>query len=85
MEGVSDRDRGGIKSERCLSDATLSHEVELDADSRKLRGDVESRGPWSCSVPRAARTLLATQPKTFGVESGLIAPHARFQHGTHPY
>ena len=22
---------------------------KLDADSRKLRGDVESRGPWSCS------------------------------------
>ena len=67
MEGVSDRDRGGIKSERCLSDATLSHEVgtsskyKLDADSRKLRGDVESRGPWSCSVPRAARTLLHNQ------------------------
>ena len=31
---------------------------KLDADSRKLRGDVESRGPWSCSVPSAARTLL---------------------------
>ena len=27
MEGVSDRDRGGIKSERCLSDPSLSHEV----------------------------------------------------------
>ena len=36
----------------------VSTTYKLDADSRKLRGDVESRGPWSCSVPSAARTLL---------------------------
>ena len=33
MEGVSDRDRGGIKSERCLSDPSLSHEVSASSKS----------------------------------------------------
>ena len=40
----------------CVCVQAISY--KLDADSRKLRGDVESRGPWSCSVPSAARTLL---------------------------
>ena len=33
MEGVSDKDRGGIKSERCLSDPLLSHEVGTSTNS----------------------------------------------------
>ena len=33
MEGVSDKDRGGIKSERCLSDPSLSHEVGTSSKS----------------------------------------------------
>ena len=33
MERVSDKDRGGIKSERCLSDPSLSHEVGTSSKS----------------------------------------------------
>ena len=33
MEGVSDKDRGGIKSECCLSDPSLSHEVGTNTNS----------------------------------------------------
>ena len=43
---------------RTLGHAFLRPIYKLDADSRKLRGDLESRGPWSCSIPSAARTLL---------------------------
>ena len=33
VERVSDKDRGGIKSERCLSDPSLSHEVGTSTNS----------------------------------------------------
>ena len=36
MERVSDKDRGGIKSERCLSDPSLSHEVGTALTAVKL-------------------------------------------------